>query len=670
MNIARFRRLLWISGLALLLAACKPSAEFSVSPTPVIAGAVATFDASETAIYNTHKGNVAVSYDWDFGDGEIGSGKLVQHTYAGAGTYSVKLSVKDKAGQIGTVTLPVVVQAGGQAQADLTVIVRGADGALIKGAIVVLGNLSATTDENGVATLNQALTGADQVVSALVTGYVPQSQQVALIPGEAAQVLELILLPIKETQTSPSIEAAQMFIARSLGASVTLPANALVNAANGQPATGAARLQLTPWDITGADLSAMPGSSQAVDALGQRINLISAGMMTVDFFDIAGNALQLANGKSAALQMDLPYTAIGDQELIEGSSIPLWYFNQQRGLWEEQGRGTVVQSSTSRTGLAVKATVSHFSTWNWDYPMYGAGSANVRCVEASGASVSCSVRYVATYANGSSGTRSTFLNGAGADVRNLPPNTTIRWTATTADGEQGVAVSGNSGTVIITIQPPTTSNFVQCAQADSTSSSCQITMEVTTSNGTQVTASYFVPASGAHIKTRVANPVSIQWNASLITSDGSGLVFRYEGRAGSDTGSPVTIVLDPSVPLPTKTLYFQCDNNAEYFSGYVGVGTPTTVAVNECNLNISQFGGLNYGLLREVSVKAPSGTLVPVTVSVIGTNDLLFISATATAVNGQSVWLRDFNGWLNGAEFAGGQTINLRFWGGDTQTPV
>ena len=38
------------------------------------------------------------SYDWDFGDGETGSGQVVGHTYAGAGSYEVELTVTDGEG--------------------------------------------------------------------------------------------------------------------------------------------------------------------------------------------------------------------------------------------------------------------------------------------------------------------------------------------------------------------------------------------------------------------------------------------------------------------------------------------------------------------------------------------------------------------------------------------
>ena len=83
-----------LAGLAsLTLVACIPIPVISVSPSPVIAGEEVSFDASETMISNVPEDNVAVSYDWDFGDGNSGDGKTVTHTYEKAGTYKVTLTV-------------------------------------------------------------------------------------------------------------------------------------------------------------------------------------------------------------------------------------------------------------------------------------------------------------------------------------------------------------------------------------------------------------------------------------------------------------------------------------------------------------------------------------------------------------------------------------------------
>jgi PKD repeat protein len=44
---------------------------------------------------------VIVEYDWDFGDGETGSGMRISHTYQRTGRFVVTLTVTDNAGAKG-----------------------------------------------------------------------------------------------------------------------------------------------------------------------------------------------------------------------------------------------------------------------------------------------------------------------------------------------------------------------------------------------------------------------------------------------------------------------------------------------------------------------------------------------------------------------------------------
>lgn len=51
-----------------------------------------------------------LSYSWSFGDGSSGTGQQADHSYAAAGSYSVKLTVTDKAGKTQTQTQTVTVK--------------------------------------------------------------------------------------------------------------------------------------------------------------------------------------------------------------------------------------------------------------------------------------------------------------------------------------------------------------------------------------------------------------------------------------------------------------------------------------------------------------------------------------------------------------------------------
>jgi len=55
-----------------------------------------------------------VSYDWYFGDGTVGTGKTISHTYATAGTYTVTLTVKDSSDNTASDSLTITVRSDGQ----------------------------------------------------------------------------------------------------------------------------------------------------------------------------------------------------------------------------------------------------------------------------------------------------------------------------------------------------------------------------------------------------------------------------------------------------------------------------------------------------------------------------------------------------------------------------
>lgn len=81
-----------------------PTAAFSWTA----AGLTATLDGSAS----TDADGMVTSYEWEFGDGTAaGSGAHATHTYASAGTYDVKLTVTDNAGDMDSVTHEVTVTA-------------------------------------------------------------------------------------------------------------------------------------------------------------------------------------------------------------------------------------------------------------------------------------------------------------------------------------------------------------------------------------------------------------------------------------------------------------------------------------------------------------------------------------------------------------------------------
>jgi len=83
-----------------------PVAAFAFGPQSPKVGDIVLFDASASFDSN----GVIVSYEWDFGDGDVhGFGKNQDHDYSAAGTYFVTLTVIDDSGLKSTVTRAIVV---------------------------------------------------------------------------------------------------------------------------------------------------------------------------------------------------------------------------------------------------------------------------------------------------------------------------------------------------------------------------------------------------------------------------------------------------------------------------------------------------------------------------------------------------------------------------------
>jgi len=84
-----------------------PTASFTFSPPNPKVGEVVNFDASSS----TPNGGSIISYEWNFGDGNITtvSGSAITHVYGTASIYTVTLTVQDSEGLSDSASTPVTV---------------------------------------------------------------------------------------------------------------------------------------------------------------------------------------------------------------------------------------------------------------------------------------------------------------------------------------------------------------------------------------------------------------------------------------------------------------------------------------------------------------------------------------------------------------------------------
>ena len=85
-----------------------PIASFIANPNSGEVPLEVSFNASNSS---DNDGSI-ISYTWDFKDGNVGSGKIVNHTFSSAGNYNVKLTVTDNGGATGSTTKEIEVISG------------------------------------------------------------------------------------------------------------------------------------------------------------------------------------------------------------------------------------------------------------------------------------------------------------------------------------------------------------------------------------------------------------------------------------------------------------------------------------------------------------------------------------------------------------------------------
>ena len=495
-------------------------------------------------------------------------------------------------------------------QKNVSALILSANGNALAAAEIVIAGQTFKTDGFGKAafTVQIPKSATHVVVVVKKDGFISQSLRI-----EAGQLEQLSanLLNVKQTVSIAKIEDAQVIQSVYQNAQITIPENAFV-LPNGQPATGAVTVAFTPWDITAADLNAMPANGVARDAQGNIVNLISAGMITATFTNAAGQKLQLAAGKTADIQMDLPVASINNQKLLVGSNIPMWHFDEAKGLWIEEGVGQVVASLSSTTGLAVHATVSHFSTWNWDFKFENAGSVFVQCQSASVA-VPCHITAKVKLKDGSALTKVNSISAQGTTIINMPSEGSIDWTAKDITGTLiGEKTSGTSGNVIIDLGAPTTKNFVKCELANGTAVACSGKL-----NGG---IDFSLPKEGGNVLTGLQNVTQLNWEATSAPYETLSSVYQYKGNQISGLTGDVKIILSTSEKLFDKTVYeLLCKSPDPVFFCQVRLDGYFSSKVN--NLNGSFLKSFTIPLDKKVKVYLP----IPPAESV----DSLWINAKA-----------------------------------------
>ena len=221
-----------------------------------------------------------------------------------------------------------------------------------------------TTDSEGRAELD-ALPGTTTIIRATGTGFATQVKRVALPEGQTSADIVMALRGLEAPLTLTDVENGGS-VTGTDGAFLSVPAGAIVDA-DGNPVTGDIDVFLSPVDISDERaIRAFPGEFEGIAEDGEETLIATLGV--ADFtFSQSGSQLSLAESQTAVIRIPAYVTDdLNGSPLAAGASIPLWFLNEETGLWTEEGAGTLISDSNSPSGFSLEAEVTHFSWWNID----------------------------------------------------------------------------------------------------------------------------------------------------------------------------------------------------------------------------------------------------------------------------------------------------------------
>lgn len=241
-----------------------------------------------------------------------------------------------------------------------------ANGNNLTNVTIISGNNQATTDSLGHFNIDvDTLIGNRHVLRIQKDGYFDRIYS-KMVSDTMNYPIQLIKKEPSKFVTLKKFHANEGVIIEVNGATVTIPESSLAKN-DGSDYNGTVDISvvyLSPTD-TPAMEPLMPGADlMAIANDGDTVPLISYGMVNVEMSDEDGNPLQLKDGCEAYLKYPAP------KEFTSHDTIPLWYFNEESGLWVEEGY-------TTRQGDEYVGSVRHFTWWNCDIKIEN--GARLRC---------------------------------------------------------------------------------------------------------------------------------------------------------------------------------------------------------------------------------------------------------------------------------------------------
>jgi hypothetical protein len=264
----------------------------------------------------------------------------------------------------------------------------------VMGASVTAHGMSATTDKYGYFILQNVNVPQDRCVAlAKIDGYFTGAKATIPTAGGLTEV-KLFLMSHGARKAVSGSDGGTLSLSSASGtASVVFAPGGIVTSA-GVAFTGQAQVAIKHLDPADPNFAYyFAGDPAAMREDGSRTDLVSYGVLRVDMRSASGEQLQPAPGKPAQVSYPIP----ASMQASAPSTMPLWFFDEQKGMWVEEGVAT-------KQGNMYVGTVTHFTDWNCDTPKEGnadvTGTVTCNGIPMYGVLVRVGQRFTLTDANG------------------------------------------------------------------------------------------------------------------------------------------------------------------------------------------------------------------------------------------------------------------------------
>lgn len=241
-----------------------------------------------------------------------------------------------------------------QVTTTIKILVLNPNGVIVSGAKVQAGNTIVYSNEFGYAELKNVQVPTNKaIVKVSATGFFDAYRTFAADNNECFGKVKL--LPYKISGNIASSAGGTVSIGTE--ATVSFPPNSFM-LENGTEYTGNVSIYGAYINPESPDFNLIiPGDLVGED--NGDVVLRSFGMVNVEIQAGPGQPLKLKPNVKATIKANIPSSLLASAP----ASIPMWYFDTNKGIWIKEGSG-------AKQGSTYVADVSHFSSWNCDlaYP--------------------------------------------------------------------------------------------------------------------------------------------------------------------------------------------------------------------------------------------------------------------------------------------------------------